>query len=72
MQATLGTQVQLQSNEPIVAYAMPYLIQMGKILEATDRKVVHNYIIWRLVMSIMTHMIDDYQRVTMNILKIKE
>lgn len=62
MQAILGKHVELQENEPVVSYAMPYLIEMGKILAATDRRVVHNYVIWRLIMSIMTHLIDDYQR----------
>ena len=41
---------------------MPYLVELGKILRDTDRRIVHNYAIWRLVMSIMTHMIDDYQK----------
>lgn len=52
----------MNHSEPIVCYAMSYLVQMGRILEGTDRRVVHNYVIWRLVMSIMTHLIDDYQR----------
>ncbi|KAG4072943.1 hypothetical protein HA402_006623 [Bradysia odoriphaga] len=62
LQTTLGDQITLQPNEPVVSYAMPYLIQMGRIFAETDRRVIHNYVIWRLVMSIMTHMIDDYQR----------
>lgn len=61
LQTTLGN-IELQPEESIVSYAMPYLVQMGKILTETDRRIVHNYIVWRLVMSIMTHMIDDYQR----------
>ncbi|XP_055627429.1 neprilysin-1-like [Toxorhynchites rutilus septentrionalis] len=61
LQTTLNS-VQLVENEAIVSYAMPYLIEMGRILNETDRRVVHNYAIWRLVMSIMTHMIDDYQK----------
>lgn len=61
LQTTLGN-IELQDNESIVSYAMPYLVQMGKILSETDRRIVHNYIVWRLVMSIMTHMIDDFQR----------
>lgn len=64
LQTTLGDQITLQPNEPVVSYAMPYLIQMGRIFAETDRRVIHNYVIWRLVMSIMTHMIDDYQRVS--------
>jgi neprilysin len=86
LQATLGA-IPLNDNEILVSYAMPYLKQMGRILAETDRRVIHNYILWRLVsdelydgfslliylslhtthillqvMSIMTHMIDDYQR----------
>ncbi|XP_052868359.1 neprilysin-1-like [Anopheles cruzii] len=61
LQTTLGT-VPLQPGESIVSYAMPYLVELGKILRHTDRRIVHNYAIWRLVMSIMTHMIDDYQK----------
>lgn len=64
LQVTLGPGIELQSNESVVTYAMPYLLQMGKILAKTDRRVVHNYVIWRFVMSVMTHMIDDYQRVS--------
>lgn len=61
MQTTLGS-VQLEENEAIVSYAMPYLVEMGRILNETDKRIVHNYAIWRFVMSIMTHMIDDYQK----------
>ncbi|XP_039448992.1 neprilysin-1 isoform X2 [Culex pipiens pallens] len=61
LQTTLGS-VQLEENEAIVSYAMPYLVEMGRILNETDKRIVHNYAIWRFVMSIMTHMIDDYQK----------
>lgn len=48
MAVTLGD-VELKEDEALVSYAMPYLVQMGRILAETDRRVVHNYIIWRLV-----------------------
>lgn len=48
LQVTLGD-IELEDDEALVSYAMPYLIQMGRILAETDRRVVHNYIIWRLV-----------------------
>lgn len=48
LQVTLGD-VELEDDEALVSYATPYLVQMGKILAETDRRVVHNYIIWRLV-----------------------
>lgn len=66
LQATLGPHVHLHEHEPIVTYAMPYMVQMGRILAATDRRIVQNYVVWRVAMSIMTHMIDDYQRVRVN------
>ncbi|XP_037931990.1 neprilysin-1-like [Teleopsis dalmanni] len=62
LQTALGQEIQLQPNEELVSYAMPYLIDMGKILKSADRRVVHNYVLWRLIMSITTHMIDEYQR----------
>ncbi|XP_076652047.1 neprilysin-1 [Halictus rubicundus] len=49
-------------QEPIVAYGMKYFVHMGRIIENTDRRTLHNYILWRLVMSIIPHMIDDYQQ----------
>lgn len=48
LQVTLGDG-ELRDDEAIVSYAMPYLISMGQILAETDKRVVHNYIMWRLV-----------------------
>jgi predicted metalloendopeptidase len=48
LQVTLGD-VELRDEEAMVSYAMPYLVQMGKIIAETDRRVLHNYMIWRLV-----------------------
>ena len=48
LQMTLGD-VELKDDEALVSYATPYLVQMGRILAETDRRVVHNYILWRLV-----------------------
>lgn len=54
--------VPITDDEPLVSYAMPYFVEMGKIISKTDRRTLHNYIIWRLVMSIAPHMIDEYQQ----------
>ncbi|KAM7348788.1 M13 family metallopeptidase neprilysin 1 isoform 1-T5 [Cochliomyia hominivorax] len=62
LQTALGGDIILKEDEELVSYAMPYLVDMGKILKETDERVLHNYVLWRLVMSIMTHMIDDYQK----------
>ncbi|EDW29684.1 GL14909 [Drosophila persimilis] len=62
LQTALGPGIKLQADEPLVTYGLRYLTDMGKILRRTDRRVIHNYMLWRLVMSLMTHMIDEYQR----------
>lgn len=62
LQTALGSDIQLEPDEPLVTYGLTYLTEMGRILARTDRRVVHNYMLWRLVMSLMTHMIDEYQR----------
>ncbi|XP_020294644.1 membrane metallo-endopeptidase-like 1 isoform X2 [Pseudomyrmex gracilis] len=54
--------VPIDEDEVVVTYAMPYFVQMGRIIAKTDRRTLHNYILWRLVMSIMPHMIDKYQQ----------
>ncbi|XP_059475395.1 neprilysin-1-like [Neocloeon triangulifer] len=60
LNAFLHTKV--KEDEPVVTYALPYFKEMGRILQDTDRRVIHNYIMWRMVMNIMPHMIDDYQQ----------
>nr|CAD7569224.1 unnamed protein product [Timema californicum] len=52
----------ITEDEPVVSYAMPYFSEMGRIIQRTDRRVIHNYVLWRMVMNIMPHMIDDYQQ----------
>ncbi|XP_011687007.1 PREDICTED: membrane metallo-endopeptidase-like 1 [Wasmannia auropunctata] len=52
----------IDEKEPIVIYAMPYFVQMGRIISRTGQRTLHNYILWRFVMSIMPHMIDEYQQ----------
>ncbi|EZA54238.1 Membrane metallo-endopeptidase-like protein [Ooceraea biroi] len=52
----------IDEEEPVVTYALQYFVQMGRIISKTDRRTLHNYILWRLVMSIMPHMIDEYQQ----------
>ncbi|XP_045474405.1 neprilysin-1-like isoform X2 [Harmonia axyridis] len=56
----LGTTI--DEREPIVVYGLSYFIELGRILEETDSRIIHNYILWRFVMSISSHMIGDYQK----------
>ncbi|XP_034934335.1 neprilysin-1-like [Chelonus insularis] len=52
----------ITDDELVVSYAMPYFIQMGRIIQETDERVLYNYFLWRLVMVVLPHMIDDYQQ----------
>ncbi|EFA09825.2 neprilysin-1 [Tribolium castaneum] len=54
--------VDIDDQEPVVAYGLSYFIEMGKILAETNQRVIHNYVLWRLIMSLSPHMIDDYQK----------
>jgi len=47
--------------EPIVTYAMFYFQQLGKLLLKTERQVVQNYALWRLIMDVMPHLPEQYQ-----------
>ncbi|ENN73974.1 hypothetical protein YQE_09430, partial [Dendroctonus ponderosae] len=52
----------ITEDEPVVLYGIPYFVELGKILSVTDRRIIHDYVLWRLVMSLSSHLIDDYQR----------
>uniref|UniRef100_A0A1A9WAX6 Peptidase M13 N-terminal domain-containing protein n=1 Tax=Glossina brevipalpis TaxID=37001 RepID=A0A1A9WAX6_9MUSC len=62
LQESLGPNINLQPKEELVVYAVSYLTNMCKLLNRTDRRILHNYALWRLVMSIMAHMVDEYQQ----------
>uniref|UniRef100_A0A1A9VUG9 Endothelin-converting enzyme 1 n=1 Tax=Glossina austeni TaxID=7395 RepID=A0A1A9VUG9_GLOAU len=62
LQESLGPNINLQPDEELVVYAMSYLTKMCKLLHRTDRRILHNYALWRLVMSVMAHMVDEYQQ----------
>lgn len=61
-QLTLGTHAIVEDDEPIVIYAMSYIIEMAKILADQKPRVIHNYVVWRLIMSMISHLIDEYQK----------
>lgn len=52
--------IKIDSDEPIVVYSLNYLLEIGKLLEQTDVKVIHNYVIWRLVRNLTPYLAGDY------------
>ena len=51
----------MTENEEIVSYSTRFFVRLGKLLANTNKRVVHNYIIWRLVMDLMPHMPPQYE-----------
>ena len=51
----------VQDKEPIVTYALLYFQQLGRLLMKTERQVVQNYALWRLIMDVMPHLPEQYQ-----------
>lgn len=52
----------VDQDEPIVSYSTPYFHRLGPVIQATDKKVIHNYVIWRLVMDLMPQLPTKYQK----------
>ncbi|CAL8073379.1 unnamed protein product [Orchesella dallaii] len=52
---------ELPSDELIVSYAFPYLRDMAFIVKKTEPRIVQNYVIWRVLMELTSHLIDKFQ-----------
>ena len=48
-------------DEKVVSYSMPFFKELGKILTTIDKKVLYNYVIWRIIMHSMPHLPPQYQ-----------
>ncbi len=59
---TLVHPLPIDENERIVSYSTPFFVKLGQLLETTDKRVIHNYILWRLVMDLMPHMPPQYEK----------
>lgn len=62
IQAAFGRDIGIKDDEPLVIYAISYISELGKILTENDERVIRNYVLWRMVLSLVTHLIDDYQK----------
>ncbi|ROT81033.1 Membrane metallo-endopeptidase-like 1 [Penaeus vannamei] len=51
----------LTPQEPIVVYSMPYLKQLAKIMVTTEKRILWNYVMWRLVLEMTPHLSRAYQ-----------
>lgn len=49
---------------------MSYINELGRIMEQKDERTIQNYVLWRLVLSLVSHLIDDFQKVRVEFQKI--
>ncbi|KAM7310894.1 neprilysin-1 [Ixodes scapularis] len=52
--------VDVTGDEPVVVYSVPYLQQIGQILQEPDRRTLHNFAVWRLVNYLLTYLDGEY------------
>lgn len=62
IQMAFGPDIPIADDEPIVIYAMPYIVALGKIMAERNERTVQNYVLWRLVLSLVSYFIDDFQK----------
>ncbi|XP_063410745.1 neprilysin-1-like [Mytilus trossulus] len=55
--------VTIDETEELVTYSPEYLVHMTEILEKADKRVIANYVIWRLVMSFVPEMTGVYSTI---------
>uniref|UniRef100_T1ISE4 M13 family peptidase n=1 Tax=Strigamia maritima TaxID=126957 RepID=T1ISE4_STRMM len=53
--------ITIDETEPVVIYAMSYLRKMGHIFKLTNRTVIHNYALWRLILDLLPYLDEKYQ-----------
>ncbi|XP_060614861.2 endothelin-converting enzyme 1 isoform X1 [Anolis sagrei] len=41
--------VEINASEPVVVYAKEYLGEVSLLIQKTDRRILHNYMVWHLV-----------------------
>uniref|UniRef100_A0A8C8S0I0 Endothelin-converting enzyme 1 n=1 Tax=Pelusios castaneus TaxID=367368 RepID=A0A8C8S0I0_9SAUR len=58
---TMFYPVELNESEPVVVYAKEYLEQVSSLLQATDRCLLNNYMIWTLVRKTSSFLDQRFQ-----------
>lgn len=62
MKTSFAPETDITDNEPIVVYAIPYLKALGRLISETEERIIRNYVLWRMVLSLVSHFIDEYQK----------
>lgn len=62
VQTAFGSDIVIEENEPLVVYAMTYITSLGHVVTEVKPRTFQNYVLWRLVLSLITHFIDEFQK----------
>ncbi|RWS29487.1 neprilysin-2-like protein, partial [Leptotrombidium deliense] len=62
--------MEVSESEFIVVYAVDYLKSIGKLLRHTERKIIHNYVIWRVVNFFIPYMSSHFSVARTNFRKV--
>lgn len=54
---------QLGYKENLVSFAPEYMKDMAKLLEVTDKRIIANYVVWRVVLEFLPDLPEIYQKV---------
>ncbi|KAK3795898.1 hypothetical protein RRG08_040694 [Elysia crispata] len=55
--------ITITDQEPLVVYAPSYLAGLGKLYQATDNRVIVNYLLWRLMMKWVNNLPTQYRNI---------
>uniref|UniRef100_A0A8D0L438 Endothelin-converting enzyme 1 n=2 Tax=Sphenodon punctatus TaxID=8508 RepID=A0A8D0L438_SPHPU len=58
---TMFYPVELNESEPVVVYAKEYLEQVSNLIQATDKCLLNNYLIWNLVRKTSSFLDQHFQ-----------
>uniref|UniRef100_A0A1A9VUH3 Peptidase M13 N-terminal domain-containing protein n=1 Tax=Glossina austeni TaxID=7395 RepID=A0A1A9VUH3_GLOAU len=62
LQTFLGTNIRLPLKGEFVVYGIKYVAELTKLISRTDRRVLHNCVLWRLVRTVVVFLLDEYNK----------
>uniref|UniRef100_A0A1B0AC31 Neprilysin, neutral endopeptidase 1 n=1 Tax=Glossina pallidipes TaxID=7398 RepID=A0A1B0AC31_GLOPL len=61
LQTFLGPNIRLRLKGEFVVYGIEYVTELTKLISRTDRRVLHNCVLWRLVRTVVVFLLDEYK-----------
>ncbi|XP_069466454.1 endothelin-converting enzyme 1 isoform X2 [Ambystoma mexicanum] len=67
---TVFSPVEINETEPVVVYAMEYLGQVSELINATDKNLLNNYMMWNVVRKVSSFLDQRFQDVEEKFLEV--